>query len=351
MLTINVFQAFNGDCIGISFIGDDQKNHHIVIDAGYSGSFMRTLCGFCDGIKAVKEKIDLFVITHTDEDHIQGMSNFIKRYDVKKLVKQFWFNWSHLSYPIHVHTSDRVSITQGIDLRDHLWETGLLNQQLIHDEIVHEIYGLKITVLSPNQKKFERFREKWDNKERKVLEKESSIKMGASTNDYKCSIKDLVDKKFVSDNAPANGSSIAFLLKYHTFKVLFLADSHPSTIVKSLKKKGYSKKNKLKIDYVKVSHHGAKGNTSPALLELIDCQNYIISCNGINRNNHPTKEALSRIVLNNYRTLGKVTNFLFNHNDVELKRIFSEKELDKYKIRQNYSGSSQNALLINYLYD
>lgn len=338
MLTINVFQAFNGDCIGISFIGDDQKNHHIVIDAGYSGSFMRTLCGFCDGIKVVKEKIDLFVITHTDEDHIQGMSNFIKRYDVKKLVEQFWFNWSHLSYPIQIHTSDRVSITQGIDLRDHLWETGLLNQHLIHDEIVHEIYGLKITVLSPNQKKFERFRKKWDDKERKVLEKESSIKMGASANDYKCSIKDLVAKKFVSDNAPANGSSIAFLLEYHTFKVLFLADSHPSTIVKSLKKKGYSKKNKLKIDYLKVSHHGAKGNTSPALLELIDCQNYIISCNGINRNNHPTKEALSRIVHSNYLFTGQGTHIYFNHPLRSYPAIFSKNEIDQYNIKCHYAN-------------
>lgn len=353
MLTIKVFQTFNGDCIGISFLGNDQKNHHIVIDAGYSGSFMRTLRGFCDGILATEgDMIDLFVITHTDEDHIQGMTSFISSYEVTELVKQFWFNWSHLSYPIHINNSDLVSIAQGIDLRDHLWETGLLNKHLIHDEIEPvDLYGLKLTILSPNQAKFERFQKKWNDKERKVIEKAGSVKMGATASDHHRTVEELVEKKFSSDSAPANGSSIAFLLEYHSFKALFLADSHPSTIVKSLKKKGYSKENKLKVDYVKVSHHGAKGNTSPSLLKLIDCQNYIISCNGINRNNHPTKEALVRIVVNNHKLMNQGTTFFHNHKDTELKDIFSKKERRRYRIKRKFPKSKDNAIIIKHAHD
>ena len=36
----------------------------------------------------------------------------------------------------------------------------------------------------------------------------------------------------------------------------------------------------LKIDYVKVSHHGSKANTNDELLSLLDCNNFIISANG-----------------------------------------------------------------------
>ena len=58
-------------------------------------------------------------------------------------------------------------------------------------------------------------------------------------------------------------------------KILLLADSHPSVIVASLRALYYSETQKLTVDYMKVSHHGSRYNTSPELLSLINCRQFI----------------------------------------------------------------------------
>ena len=59
-------------------------------------------------------------------------------------------------------------------------------------------------------------------------------------------------------------------------KILLLADSHPSVIVASLRALYYSETQKLTVDYMKVSHHGSRYNTSPELLSLINCRNLFL---------------------------------------------------------------------------
>lgn len=79
--------------------------------------------------------------------------------------------------------------------------------------------------------------------------------------------------------------------------ILFLGDAHPKFLEQSLSSKGYSKHNKLKVDFVKISHHGSKNNTTNNLLDMIDCDNFVISTNGGNSfHTHPDRETIARII-------------------------------------------------------
>jgi beta-lactamase superfamily II metal-dependent hydrolase len=106
----------------------------------------------------------------------------------------------------------------------------------------------------------------------------------------------LLKSQFLKDQAKPNGSSIAVLAEYQGRSVMLLADAHPDTVAESVKKlcqeRGVSK---LAVGAVKVSHHGSKGNTSVALIDLIDSPRWLISTNG-DRFKHPHKPCMARIV-------------------------------------------------------
>ena len=105
-----------------------------------------------------------------------------------------------------------------------------------------------------------------------------------------------------------------------------MGDAHPSIVIESLKALGYSTHNPLRIDYIKVSHHGSKGNTNEELLTLIDCNNFIISANG-NHHGLPNKKTFARIIKHFPNA-----NLMFNYPNL-ISQIFSDEELTNASFR------------------
>lgn len=99
----------------------------------------------------------------------------------------------------------------------------------------------------------------------------------------------------MEDDTATNGSAIAFIIEHQSFKLLFLADAHPSVIIQNLKEHYSEEEFPIKFDLIKISHHGSKNNTSPELLKYIDSEKYIFSTNGL-IHNHPDKETIARII-------------------------------------------------------
>ena len=56
-----------------------------------------------------------------------------------------------------------------------------------------------------------------------------------------------------------------------------------------------SREETLRVDAVKVSHHGSDGNTTTLLLQKLACHNFLISTNG-SVFKHPDDAAIARIV-------------------------------------------------------
>jgi hypothetical protein len=113
------------------------------------------------------------------------------------------------------------------------------------------------------------------------------------------------------DAEVANAASIAIILRCDDLSILMLGDCYPHNVVAYLRRKGYSEKNPLKVDFVKVSHHGSLHNTSNELLDLIKCNHYIISTNG-EKFGHPDREAIAHILCHPTRNRDEKVHLYFN---------------------------------------
>ena len=143
---------------------------------------------------------------------------------------------------------------------------------------------------------------------------------------------------FDEDSDEVNGSSIAFILECENKRIMFLGDCHPSVIEKELKKMGFDENNKIKIDLMKISHHGSKGNTSRDLLKIIDCNKFLICTNG-KRFNHPDKEVLARIIAN--KTNEKKEIFI-NYRTLTIEPFLNEELMKKYNYSIIYGEKSKS---------
>ncbi|MBK8673369.1 MAG: MBL fold metallo-hydrolase [Bacteroidetes bacterium] len=315
---IKILKAECGDAIVIHYIGNDGKPHNIFIDSGYSITYIEQVKPEIERIIQDGEKIDLWIITHIDDDHIGGIIDFIKDddYDID-LVNQFWFNWSQYGYTIP-KDDGFVNVEQGKDLREYLKSINKLSQ----DDITNEtepinLFGAIFTILSPNKKSLQKLKKVWGAKEKIKVISENNILVSNCAYDNDIKLEVLAKNKFTQDSSPPNGSSIAFTLTIEETSFLFLGDSFPKVITSSLKD------NPVEIDYVKLSHHGSKKNTNEKLISLINCKNYIISCDGENKHCLPNKETFAKIILNK-NNKDKLLNFYFNYKNERLVNMFLE---------------------------
>ncbi|SEW56406.1 ComEC/Rec2 family competence protein [Chitinophaga arvensicola] len=305
-MEIKFFDAGCGDAIHIRFLGDDGLYHNILIDGGsesediYTNSIRKEI----EKIVQRSEIIDLWIITHIDDDHIGGILRLINdetifsQLDISKT--KVWYNYSQWDYDTGIRNTNLKSVRQGIKLREFLSKHAHLNEFITDELGVIDFWGARITLLSPDSEKLKKMIIKWKREEIKIVKKKSAEKKAGKKNDYKTKLEDFNLELFKEDNSEENGSSIAFILTFNGSNFLFLADSHPSVISRALKNLGYLPgEKKIELAYMQVSHHGSKFNTSDLLLDLINCGHFIVSADGLNKNNLPNKETLVRIIRHN----------------------------------------------------
>jgi beta-lactamase superfamily II metal-dependent hydrolase len=167
---------------------------------------------------------------------------------------------------------------------------------------------MTLTLLSPDAQKINDMAAKWEEDVQKFelnpgdLEKawEQLIEMKkykvvdgvlGGTDD----LTEKVTSQLKTDQSLANGTSIAFLAEFDGKSCLFLADAHRDLICESIKKLIPSGEKRLKVDAVKVSHHGSEHNISEDLIKLIDAKHYLISTNG-SIHKHPDKSSIEKII-------------------------------------------------------
>jgi beta-lactamase superfamily II metal-dependent hydrolase len=331
MLKIKVLPANCGDSIIISF-KDGAKIKNILVDGGVGRFYKDRLQSEIKRIKDKGQNIDLLIVTHLDNDHINGIIKFIEDKENNGCIKELWFNsWTNFGHkPIKLkHEGKEITAKSAVNLEKALENLGIWNNEIIGQGIYRKYDNAKITVVSPDEPQLENLRG--------YLDEEFPI---SESDDRKKSIKFLQKRTFIENNKIPNGSSIAFVFEYYeekkTRRLLFLGDSFPSVVVNGLEKMNFISDDKnLEVEYVKLSHHGSKGNTSDELLKSIQCNNYIVTTKGCH--NHPNKETFARIV-KYYKPL----NIFFNHKTKKTKNIFFPDELIDYDITQNYLMENWN---------
>lgn len=337
-LEIKIFQVFCGDCISIVYTDETANSKSIIIDAGFSKTYHHTLK---QEIAKLKE-VDLFVITHMDDDHIGGMTALINEYPIPP-IKEIWFNYCSIDSDISMQMTNKISIGQALKLRDYLSKNAVISPTILQNA-EYQIGLANLKVLSPNEKSYKKYVKLFptDETENKFLNK-----ISVRENDYSASVESFRDVSFIEDSSIPNGGSIAFLFQLLDFKMLFLADAHPSVIVEGLNNLGFSKENKISVDYVKLSHHGSAFNINEALINIIDCKNYIISTNG-SKHQLPNKKTLSRIILNQEN---KGLNFIFNYDNPTTRNIFTLEEQNTFKFELSYPKVGENHYLIKHSFN
>lgn len=335
-MEIRFYQAECGDAARVRFLGLDNKPHNIFIDAGYVRTFRHVLADEIQNIDKEGEIIDLWIISHIHDDHIGGALayiNSIKDGELPDLV-QFWLynpprlSRSDLKSIVVNSLSETKSIGQGDTLANYLFaKNKLLPFDIVNNQQRIDIYGLKVTILSPDVSSLQKLRNKYPSKSQNPFEQNEiesiSEAKAAVKYDYNIPVEGFDLIKWQEDDSVENGSSISLLTEYQNKRILWLADAQPNIIVTALKNMGYSKINPLICDLVKVTHHGSSGNNSSELYEMIRCENYLLSANGENRSCLPTKECIARILRNNQRLEGSHYNFYFTYDNLLLRSIFT----------------------------
>ena len=322
---IKILKASHGDCILIKTYTIDGNEFVILMDGGTASTFDYSLKAELKEIN----KIDLMILSHIDSDHIAGFIRFLKNSLFNEIeIKKYWINSPNL---IKISSGNKISYNQGKQLDELLIEKGELSDKvsaiIAGDRKVEIANGIEATILSPRQKEIDNLNRDYPLLNAQNDNSIANVPISASTVAQldKGTLKDLANLPFLPsktiDKDIFNSSSIAFLLKMCDCSILLLGDSRSEVVEEAIKKLGKTGSQKLKVDYVKVSHHGSKNNTSSSLLDLIECDNYIISTNGGNgKSKHPDRETIARIVHHKERDYTKTRTVFFNYSLKEIER-------------------------------
>lgn len=348
-MKLNIYQAECGDALSIGYIGIDGRRHNVFLDSGYERTYTCVLEGEIKRIIKYGEEIDLWIISHIHDDHIGGVTAYIdavRNGSIKDVVNSWYYNSPRGTSKKENEISSAKSIEQGDYLNKYLESNG---KQLIFDITnslsAQDVFGLSITVLSPDDNTLKKLRDKYQQDGFRKLSYEElteiSEAVAARKDDYDILVQKFDLDEWKEDTSVENRSSISVLIDYNNKKLLFLADSHPSLILESLKKLGYSKENQLECSWVMIAHHGSKGNNSTDLYDHIKCNNYILSVNGENKHYLPTKESIVRILKSKAREKNSHYKLYFTYDNETLRSIFKI-DGDKIYKELNFSMVFQN---------
>ncbi|NTU66521.1 MAG: MBL fold metallo-hydrolase [Candidatus Moranbacteria bacterium] len=208
----------------------EQGEKQILIDGGPSGKRLMEELG--KYVPFWDRKIDVVIATHPDSDHISGLVDVLKNYEVGEMIK--------------------TDAKSGTDVDKSL--LGLVSDKKIESQLAEKGLAVK-------------------------LSDEARLDIIAPRADEN-----------VSGEKDTNSGSVVAMLIYGKNKFLFMGDfpieKDPELIADN---------QDLGAQFLKVSHHGSKNATSEEFLKAVKPETAIISVGKGNRYGHPAQEALERL--------------------------------------------------------
>lgn len=396
---VTMFEAGNGDSFLISCQGQNITN--ILVDFGYSNTYKKHVERHLINMAAKKEKIDLIIVTHIDQDHISGGIRFFEENgnanDPKIIgVGEVWHNsYRHLemaetdkvltekerkyiannSIVIEQNREGNTTDTSGkqgsrlaanLHSYEYKWNSSFGGQAISYkgQDAISLNDEVKITVLSPTMKDLERLKKIW---KRELKTKFPTIELNNDIifdDAIECvslmrrsnitpnsprytstttNLENLARIEFEEDNDEINASSITCIIEFMNKKILLLGDSRSSIVEEQIKKIYKETESPIIFDAIKIAHHGSAKNTRNELLDIIDSENYLISTNG-KVHGHPDIETIAKIITRENK--GFIRNLYFN-NKIPKLGIFDKEELQlKYQFKMHYKSMSKDSLRI-----
>lgn len=307
---IEALPAKYGDCLFLTFGDGTDRPSRILVDGGPPGVFNATLKPRLRQEQQafpneVPLKLDAIMVSHIDQDHINGILQLLDAMrdaddqNVPRPYKPIWLlhngfdailgegdgtaardvggpaslasfggpgPFALAAEPDPVAAAVLQSYNEALklgSLASILQVTRNPPDQslLTGDRAALTIGDARLRILGPLDAQIEEFRKEWH-------EKLGPAGAGPAAL-----------AQYLDDSIP-NLASIVALLEYDGTSVLLTGDARGDLVVEACRTAGLIKNGKLKVDVLKVPHHGSDRDLEISFFEIIEAKHYIISANG-----------------------------------------------------------------------
>jgi beta-lactamase superfamily II metal-dependent hydrolase len=281
---LDALAAGKGDALVLRW-GTDDESHLALIDGGPSTTWdnavdphLHDLAGTNPAGQPNPVVLQLVVVSHVDDDHIAGIIDLANTSDAAQKQAR--------PAPATVGdiTAGAQSVAQGRKL-DRILKTIKVDRNTSFSDrgdFVREgaglsLEGLHVTVLAPNMQLLDQLKREWKKELKKILKKEADNR--------KARVSALAAA--FDDPSIPNQSSIVLLVEFAGKKMLLTGDARGDQLIDALKNSPAITKMPLKVDLLKVPHHGSAHSNGTKLFEAVMADHYVISGNGEHGNPHP----------------------------------------------------------------
>jgi hypothetical protein len=386
MFSLDVRRAHKGDCLLLHF-GSKDAPGLIMIDGGPKNVYKPHLKPRLEQIRKARGlakndslPVDLLMVSHVDDDHIQGILDLTKEEIAARDAHQprllnvlsFWHNSfdaiighepKELTASFQDHfgaaalsggglSDDAVgeveddsqeeqevtesslkvlaSIEQGFRLRSDAEGLGYPRNPEFDGKLimaradakpVEVAAGLKFTVLGPMKAELEALHKKHDEWLRELKKKGKSPAETLAA--------------YVDKSVP-NLSSIVVLAEFGGKRMLLTGDARGDKIIQGLQLArllGPGKNSKIEVDLLKVPHHGSLNNLKTDFFERVVAKHYVFSGDGEHGN--PERESMEMLLAARGEDADFTIHFTYPVAEIDVERKKDwEKEQGKEKARR-----------------
>lgn len=294
LFEVKLIQAEHGDAILVSYGRNPIR--HILIDGGPASSLPNLLEVLAASRTNGTLTLEMIVVTHYDFDHIGGIIALLKQMPDWLSINDIWFNGFKHLLPHDVLGPQHSEALVDLIVNNRLpWNKAFQGHAVLARPggSIDLPEGMSIWVLSPTKKELSRLAKQSPTALLSTENLAARDKLGRQDSWPPPPFSSLVAKRFRPDQSASNASSIALLLEYKNKQILLTGDAHSEVVGDSLAY--YWPRQKVKLDLLKMSHHGSEANTSADLLKRIKCKRFAFSTNG-KIYAHPDQALIARII-------------------------------------------------------
>ena len=320
----HTFPVGAGDCITLLLKNDD-KEMHVMVDCGLYTQEVNDYI-----VNEFHSHIDYLIVTHIDNDHINGLiemlkskpgltinhifyncyqrtSEYLQEWD-EKMVKNMKRVYDHLPVVVDmleqkINAESSMSLAKLI-LENDNWKKAWRREYITENSLAIDLENDmgRFIFLSPTKKALDDLDKEYRTLFWKTLYKQKKEDYKKEETIYESLMRIMeqednegldeepVSSKVLDENAlkfyadekmkglsPANEASIAFIWEHKEHRILFMGDANPNLVVKKIGDVYKDTPKPVLFDAIKISHHGSAHSTSKELVSVADSERYFVT--------------------------------------------------------------------------